>query len=79
MKRLLMHAGMIVVLASGSLSSLPALAAPEQKYVVEPVAQKKIKELPAGPLYWRVETFPYADRRQGRGRPRRLEPCFGTV
>jgi len=58
MKRLLMHAGMIVVLASGFLSSLPALAAPEQKYVVEPVAQKKIKELSAGPLYWRVEKFP---------------------
>jgi mannose-6-phosphate isomerase-like protein (cupin superfamily) len=49
---------MIVVLASGLLSLLPALAAPEQKYVVEPVAQKKIKELPAGPLYWRVEKFP---------------------
>jgi hypothetical protein len=58
MKRLLMHAGIIVLLASGSLSSLRAMAAPEQKYVVEPVAQKKIKELPAGPLYWRVETFP---------------------
>ena len=58
MKLLLMHAGMIVVLAFGLVSSLPALAAPEQKYVVEPVAQKKIKELPAGPLYWRVETFP---------------------
>ena len=58
MKRLLMHTGMIVLLASGLLSSLPALAAPEQKYVVKPVAQKKIKELPAGPLYWRVENFP---------------------
>ena len=58
MKRLLMHAGMIVVLACGLLSSLRALAAPEQKYVVEPVAQKKITELPAGPLYWRVEKFP---------------------
>ena len=58
MKHLLMHAGMIVVVASGLLSSLPALAAPEQRYVVEPVAQKKIKELPPGPLYWRVEKFP---------------------
>jgi hypothetical protein len=57
MKRLLMHAGIVVALAFGSLSSLHALAAPEQKYVVEPVAQKKIKELPAGPLFWRVETF----------------------
>ncbi|HTO61645.1 MAG TPA: cupin domain-containing protein [Verrucomicrobiae bacterium] len=58
MKRLLMYVGMIVVLACGLLSSPPALAAPDQKYVVKPVAEKKIKELPAGPLYWRVETFP---------------------
>jgi len=57
-KRLLMYVGMIVVLACGLLSSPPALAAPDQKYVVKPVAEKKIKELPAGPLYWRVETFP---------------------
>jgi hypothetical protein len=36
----------------------PAPAAAQPKYVVQPVAQKKIKELPAGPLYWRVENFP---------------------
>lgn len=58
MKRLLLHAGIIVAFASASLSSLGALAAPEQKYVVEPVAQKKINVLPAGPLFWRIETFP---------------------
>jgi quercetin dioxygenase-like cupin family protein len=57
-KRFPTHTGMIVLLAFGLLWSLPALAAPEQKYVVKPVAQKKIKELPAGPLYWRVEQFP---------------------
>ena len=58
MKRLFVHTAMIVVLASGWMSSQPTLAAPEQRYVVEPVAQKKVKELPAGPLYWRVEKFP---------------------
>ena len=58
MKQLLMYVAMIVVLASGLLSSPPALAAPDQKYVVKPVAEKKIRELPAGRLYWRVETFP---------------------
>jgi len=57
-KQLLMYVAMIVVLASGLLSSPPALAAPDQKYVVKPVAEKKIRELPAGRLYWRVETFP---------------------
>jgi quercetin dioxygenase-like cupin family protein len=41
---------------AGLLSPLPAAA--QEKYVVKPVAQKKIKKLPAGPLYWRVETFP---------------------
>ena len=37
---------------------VPSLAAPEPPYSVKPLAQKKIKELPAGPLYWRVETYP---------------------
>lgn len=54
MKRIL--TGMIVVLAS-MLWSLPSPAATQQQYVVKPVAQKKIKQLPTGPLYWRVENF----------------------
>ena len=37
---------------------LPSPAAAQVKYVVKPVVEKKIKELPAGPLYWRVENFP---------------------
>jgi hypothetical protein len=57
-KRLRAHTGIIALLTFGLLWSWPALAAPEQKYVVKPVAQKKIKDLPAGALYWRVEQFP---------------------
>jgi quercetin dioxygenase-like cupin family protein len=57
-KRLPAHIGSIVLLTFGLLWSWPALAAPDQKYVVKPVAQKKINELPPGPLYWRVEQFP---------------------
>lgn len=30
----------------------------QQGFVVKPVTEKKIKELPAGQLYWRVENFP---------------------
>lgn len=57
-KRFVVTAGTIAVLTTGwlSVSSLPASA--EQKYVVKPVAEKKLKQLPAGPLFWRVETFP---------------------
>jgi hypothetical protein len=40
------------------LWSLPSTAAAQQQYSVKPVAQKKIEQLPTGPLYWRVETFP---------------------
>jgi hypothetical protein len=42
--------------AAGTLASLPAAA--QAKFEVKPVAEKKIKELPAGPLYWRIETLP---------------------
>ena len=28
------------------------------KYVVQPVVQMKVKQLPPGPLYWRIENFP---------------------
>jgi len=39
----------------------PASAAAPVPYTVKPLAQKKVTELPAGPLYWRVETFPTLD------------------
>jgi hypothetical protein len=38
-----------------AVSLSPAAA---QQFFVKPVAEKKIKQLPAGPLYWRVENFP---------------------
>ena len=45
-------AGLIGLLLS------PSTAAAQEPYVVKPVAQKKIKQLPPGPLYWRIENFP---------------------
>jgi hypothetical protein len=32
------------------------------KYVVKPVAEMKVKQLPKGALYWRVENFPALDQ-----------------
>jgi quercetin dioxygenase-like cupin family protein len=55
MKRLML--GMALAAAAGSIWA-PSPAAAQQKFVVKPVAQKKIKQLPAGPLYWRIENFP---------------------
>jgi hypothetical protein len=44
------------VAISGSLL-LPSTAS-AQKFVIEPVAEKKISQLPAGPLFWRIDNFP---------------------
>jgi hypothetical protein len=36
----------------------PATATAQQQFVVKPVVEKKLGQLPEGPLYWRIETFP---------------------
>jgi len=48
--------GMTMVLAF-MLWSLPSPVTAQRQYVVKPVGQKRIKQLPTGPLYWRVESF----------------------
>jgi quercetin dioxygenase-like cupin family protein len=47
---------MIMTLASGLCLS-PATATAQQKFVVTPLAEKKVSELPPGSLFWRIETF----------------------
>jgi hypothetical protein len=46
--------GTIAVLASG-MWMLPAFA--QQALVIKPLAELKVAELPAGPLFWRIENF----------------------
>lgn len=47
----------LALCAGGALSTVsPVLA--QQSLVIEVVAEKKLKQLPAGPLYWRVEIVP---------------------
>lgn len=36
----------------------PSIAAAESKFVIKALAEKKLKELPTGPLYWQIENFP---------------------
>jgi hypothetical protein len=49
---------LFLLLVPASLAWQPAAAAEEPRYVVKPVAEMKIKQLPQGPLYWRIENFP---------------------
>lgn len=44
------------------------------KYVVKPIAEMKVKELPKGALYWRVESFPTLDRAKAAASKYRWNP-----
>jgi hypothetical protein len=44
-------------LCAAVIALAPSPASAQAPYSVKPVAEKKIKQLPSGPLYWRVETF----------------------
>jgi quercetin dioxygenase-like cupin family protein len=39
------------------LFMLPSLATAEQKFFVKPLVEKKVTELPAGDLFWRIDNF----------------------
>ncbi len=65
--------GMVTVLVSALCTLQPAAAA-EGVYVVKSVAEKKVKQLPAGLLYWRVENFPTLAQAQAAIGPDRWNP-----
>ena len=71
MKQLLSAVVMVLVSA---LCALQPTAAAEGVYVVKPVAEKKIRQLPAGPLYWRIENFPTLVQAQAAAGPERWNP-----
>jgi hypothetical protein len=51
--------GIVRVLAAGTigLALWPAASLAQAKLEIKPVVEKKLKELPAGSLYWRLENF----------------------
>ena len=54
---------------------LPASSLAEDvRYVVKPVAEMKVKALPKGPLYWRVESFPTLEQAKAAASPYRWNP-----
>ena len=61
-----------VIYVAGLLLS-PSVAA-EVQYVVKPVAEIKVKQLPKGPLYWRIENFPTLERAKAAAGEYRWNP-----
>jgi quercetin dioxygenase-like cupin family protein len=50
----------------------PSTASADPALVVKPVAEKKITQLPSGPLYWSVESFPTLAQAQAAEGPTSL-------
>lgn len=70
-KRGLIATATVLVL---SLCAAPATVAADAVYVVKPIAEKKVKQLPDGPLYWRIENFPTLAQAQAAIGPDRWNP-----
>ena len=66
-------AAALVMFVAG-LWLMPSMAAAQQKYIVKPVAEMKVKQLPKGELFWRVESFPTLDAAKAAAPPYRWNP-----
>jgi hypothetical protein len=62
-----------VICVAGLLLPRPVWAEDVQ-YVVKPIAEMKVKQLPKGPLYWRVENFPTLDQAKAAAGEYRWNP-----
>ena len=62
-----------LVMFVAGLWLMPSMVAAQQKYIVEPVAEMKVKQLPKGELFWRVESFPTLDAAKAAAPPVSLE------
>src|SRR4029450_6700866 len=52
-------------------------AAAQGKFVVEPVVETKLKQLPEGPLYWRIENLDTVAAAKAAGGPTSLAAEVG--
>src|SRR5258708_36664094 len=48
---------------------LSPLTVSAQKFEIKPVAEKKIQQLPPGPLFWRIDNFPTLAQAQAAAGP----------
>ncbi len=62
----------LFICALGALSTVPSMAQQPPPLSVKPVVEKKLKELPDGPLFWRIETFTTLAQAQAAAGPTAL-------
>ena len=54
--------------------SAPSPVAAQAQYIVQPVAEMKVKQLPKGELFWRVESFPTLEKAKAAAPPYHWNP-----
>jgi len=72
-----MHRGFTALTALALGTMAPTFAAiaqesaavPQPALKVEPIAERKVTQLPAGPLFWRIENFPSLEKAQAAAGP----------
>ena len=62
----------LLVWVTATVGLLLSTAAQAQKFDITPVAEKKVPQLPSGPLFWRVDTFPTLAKAQAVASPTAL-------
>ena len=65
---------LVSVSALAGLMLAPVPVEAQEKYVVTPVAELKTRQLPSGPLYWRIESFQSLEQARAAARPYRWNP-----
>lgn len=53
---------------------IPSVVAAQQKYIVKPIAEMKVRQLPKGELFWHIESFPTLDQAKTAAPPYRWNP-----
>jgi hypothetical protein len=66
------HRVLLLALVLSAAGTLPSPAAAQQALAVKPVVEKKLAQLPAGPLFWRIESFPTLAEAQAAAGPTSL-------
>lgn len=59
-------------LAAIPLAALALSPVSAQKFEIRPIAERKIPQLPPGPLFWRIDTFPTLAQAQAAAGPTAL-------
>ena len=62
----------LFIWVTAAVGLLLSTAAQAQKFDITPVAEKKVSQLPPGPLFWRVDTFPTLAKAQAVASPTAL-------